>query len=334
MGSLMSRVLQATYAGFIITSMVCAAAQMKIVTILPLSKGTREGICLMIIQAAWRVASFFTPWIQLAAAPDFEAQCADLASAMAAVDARAAASEDTWKPLLILGNHTSFFDTLLFVQTAPSSVLWRVRTYMAAHLYKLPILSTIARSVGHFPVHFQSSEDGSFKVDAERMEKVEEQVDEHLRTGGWLCFYPEGQINKNPDELLPFRFGGMKKALAFDARLVTFVGYGCPSVWPRGALGGLPGTVTYGFKALAPNGCRALVAEVRAKAGVGEKDERPDHEVLAVAARTAMEQHLAELKKQAASSTGAVLFAWAAPVAISFAACATVWRAVTGRLQR
>jgi len=85
-----------------------------------------------------------------------------------------------------------------------------------------------------------------------------------LSNHGWLCFFPEGQLNKNPDQLLPLRYGGFKKALDFDAKLMAFIAVGNAEVWPvKAAVGGFPGKVVYSAKVLTPNGCRAFAAELR-----------------------------------------------------------------------
>jgi 1-acyl-sn-glycerol-3-phosphate acyltransferase len=57
-----------------------------------------------------------------------------------------------------------------------------------------------------------------------------------LQTGNaWASFFPEGQLNSTPSEIMPFRYGGMKTALAVDARLFQLVTSGCPDVWPKTA---------------------------------------------------------------------------------------------------
>merc|ERR1719502_908528 len=138
---------------------------------------------------------------------------------------------------------------------------------MKAALFKMPLLGTVCKCVGHFPVYFTSDEDGVFKVDPERMKAVEENVDKHLHNGGWLCFFPEGCVNKNPDKLLPLRHGSFKRAIEFDAKLASFVAHGNWTVWPvKASVGGLPGSVRYSTKVLAPNGAKAMAAELRKKA--------------------------------------------------------------------
>ena len=85
-----------------------------------------------------------------------------------------------------------------------------------------------------------------------------------------LAFFPEGQINEKPRELLPFRYGGMKKALLNDACLFLLVTKGNATVWPRSApIGGFPGQVKWTLKCFAEDGCQQLVKEVKKDKKVG-----------------------------------------------------------------
>ena len=40
------------------------------------------------------------------------------------------------------------------------------------------------------------------QVDREKMAQTQLHVDEHIRSGGMLCFFPEGQLNPNPAEIM------------------------------------------------------------------------------------------------------------------------------------
>jgi hypothetical protein len=40
------------------------------------------------------------------------------------------------------------------------------------------------------------------QVDREKMAQTQLRVDEHIRSGGMLCFFPEGQLNPNPAEIM------------------------------------------------------------------------------------------------------------------------------------
>eukprot|EP00441_Pelagodinium_beii_P006126 CAMPEP_0197689494 /NCGR_PEP_ID=MMETSP1338-20131121/106943_1 /TAXON_ID=43686 ORGANISM="Pelagodinium beii, Strain RCC1491" /NCGR_SAMPLE_ID=MMETSP1338 /ASSEMBLY_ACC=CAM_ASM_000754 /LENGTH=290 /DNA_ID=CAMNT_0043271835 /DNA_START=1 /DNA_END=873 /DNA_ORIENTATION=+ len=285
--------------------MLLAAGAMKICSLLPLETKRYQGWCLAMIRAAWGLAAFCAPWMSCSSDPSTADEWVAIEAKMAEVDARAAAGKEPYRPLMILGNHTSFFDTLLSVTAMPLSVLWRCRTYMDAGLFKMPILSTICLSIGHFPVYFMTSEEGKFTVDKEKNEIVDKRVNEHLHSGGWLCFFPEGQVNKEPDKLMAFRFGGMKKALEFDARLVAFVSVGNAKVWPKKAkIGGLPGRVRYSMKPLAPDGAKAFVQQLR-KSDLSEEDKQmEDHVLLAKHLQIRMQTQYDSLKAELAAMNG------------------------------
>jgi hypothetical protein len=71
-------------------------------------------------------------------------------------------------------------------------------------------------------------------------------------------------------------------------------GLGCTAV------GGFPGTVRYGVQPLATDGCKALVAGLRAQTEGGaqaaaDHQTTHDHELLATYARGAMQAHWSQL---------------------------------------
>jgi len=288
-----SSMCRALYAVTLLSNMLWAAIAMRVLSVFPLSKKVSQGYSLMLTQFAWRITFFFCPWVRCIPGGANDDEWKPIMNYAKAGGADA--NKEAKKPVFILGNHTSFLDTLLATASFPSQVLWRCRTYMDNALFKMPILATVCRSIGHFPVHFMSAENGVFKVDAEKMEGVERGVDDHLNEGGWLCFFPEGQCNKEPDTILPFRYGGIKKALKFDAILMSFVAHGNTKVWPRKApVGGFPGTVRYSVKALAPAGANALVAQLRTDCKDNER-EMADHELLGRWLRDRMQEQYDEL---------------------------------------
>mmetsp|Transcript_1125 Transcript_1125/g.2331 ORF Transcript_1125/g.2331 Transcript_1125/m.2331 type:complete len:338 (+) Transcript_1125:3-1016(+) len=296
MGVVLSKACHAAFAGLLAGNMLWAAGFMKVVHCLPLSKSQREGLCILVVQAAWRLTFLFAPWVWCTALGGEAEQWRALLEIVDRSAAKARADGGPQRPVFVLGNHSSFLDAVLSACVMPARVLRRCRTYMDQHLFKTPVLATICRCIGHFPVHFKSGADGVFKVDSPKMELVEKQVDEHLGMGGWLCFFPEGQVNKNPDTLLPFRFGGMKRALDADALLVSFVCHGNSTIWPHGQLvGGHPGKVRHSVELLAPDGARALVAQLRTE-GRAEEVELKDHELLARRAHERMQAQYDELK--------------------------------------
>jgi len=59
---------------------------------------------------------------------------------------------------------TSFFDTILCCAILPVRIIYRSRTYMASYLVDMPVLGTVIRAMGHFPVSFTGKKDGDFSV--------------------------------------------------------------------------------------------------------------------------------------------------------------------------
>lgn len=278
-----------------LASNLWAVVMLKLLVMLPLSKAKREGYGLLITQAAWRWILLLTPWMWTTSDDQSAGEWSKILKTMA--DAKPDSGAP--KPLMILGNHMCFFDTILATASFPQKVLYNCRTYMDAALFKLPILSTICKTVGHFPVYFTAAgTDGKFTVDKEKNAVVDLSVDEHLKSGGWLCFFPEGQMNTTPDTLMTFRYGGMKKALDYDSRLVAFVSCGNTAVWPKKAkIGGFPGYVKHSMRPIAPDGCRAFVAQIRAQPDLPAEDrDSADYELLAKYARVKMQQQYDELK--------------------------------------
>jgi len=304
MGAMLGSLARSVYAVGLLGNMLWTTALMNIVHLAPMSKAWKEGVCLVLTQLAWRIALLFAPWMSIQGDDDYAEQWGLVLSLMDEYDSEDVREGKPRRPLFVLANHTSFFDTVLGVAKLPVQVLWRCRTYMAGHLFSFPILSTIGKSVGHFPVYFASDEDGVFKVDAKKMEPVEKRVDSYLQGGGWLSFFPEGQVNKNPEKIMPFRFGGMKKAIEYDARIVQMVFRGNEQVWPRKCqVGGFPGKVRYSMRPIAPDGARAFVQMARAE-GAKEEVDIPDHAILAKRGQQLMQEQyeaLAEDKQGALS---------------------------------
>jgi 1-acyl-sn-glycerol-3-phosphate acyltransferase len=73
---------------------------------------------------------------------------------------------------------------------------------MADYLLNMPILGVCIQAMGHFPVAFKGKADGDFSVDREKMAQTQLRVDNHIQSGGILCFFPEGQLNVNPAEIM------------------------------------------------------------------------------------------------------------------------------------
>ena len=178
------------------------------------------------------------------------------------------------RPVFVLGNHTSFFDVLLFSVRCPTTVLGRTRTLAKRGLFTAPVFGYIARSIGHFPVHFSGSKSGDFSVDKTAMCDVMEKAEQHLDGrrcpsdgNGCLAFFPEGQINRiDTAKLQSFRRGMFSVALKKDVAIWAWIVDGNGRTWPPHTAGGLPATVTTTLVPIAPDGVQALVKERGIKA--------------------------------------------------------------------
>jgi len=155
-------------------------------------------------------------------------------------------------PLLILFNHTSFFDFFLFSSILPLSVIMqrRVRTMMAESLFRIPLMgSSWGDHSGSFRVYFKALADGSsgltggesddFSVDRSKQQMESEKIASHLQEGGGLAIAPEGTISKLPPDLQVFRKGGFGLAATHEMQIWGVVMLGCYDCWPkRAAMGG------------------------------------------------------------------------------------------------
>ena len=106
----------------------------------------REALALRCASVLWRAALFACPWIRLVDDGSAGAACGaagapapsvrDAARAM--LDEAAAAGDA--RPLMILGNHVSFLDTVVFVAFLPAAAQTRIRCLGDARLYGLDVL--------------------------------------------------------------------------------------------------------------------------------------------------------------------------------------------------
>lgn len=256
-----------------------------------------QGICLMTAKFWWTLSLKLTPWIWCTC---HDSSGWEMARQKMRVCDEEAAKGKPAKPLMILCNHTSFFDSIINTIFVPPWVLWRSRTYIASHLLAFPVLSTMCTTAGFFVVWFHANIEGNFQVDIAKQEAEELKVAEHIKNGGWLIFYPEGTINRDPDKMLPFRYGGIKKALEFDARLVINMAYGNAKVWPKKAMfGGFPAHVRYACRSVAPDGCVEMLRQIRAGDLTDEEKEMPDHVLLANRVHAKMQALYDEMKSAA-----------------------------------
>lgn len=82
----------------------------------------------------------------------------------------------TWSEIqghyVICMNHTSFFDTLLFLWKAPFPVMKQIRGFAKATLLNIPLFGFILQSCKHFLVYFKDDNSASFSVNKEKQALV------------------------------------------------------------------------------------------------------------------------------------------------------------------
>mmetsp|Transcript_19994 Transcript_19994/g.63273 ORF Transcript_19994/g.63273 Transcript_19994/m.63273 type:complete len:323 (-) Transcript_19994:21-989(-) len=149
------------------------------------------------------------------------------------------------RQVFVAANHVSWLDTPLICAFLPSSLVGDTKTLMARAHLRLPLLGRIARAVGHLPVPFtRSTTQGDFSVDRERMAEALRMVDDHVRSGGHMAVFPEGELNRHWQTLQQFRAGGMEVCIRHDMEVWGWVISGAADCWPQDlAVGGKPATL-------------------------------------------------------------------------------------------
>lgn len=218
-------------------------------------------------------------------------------------DALRPSPEAPLRPVVVLVNHSTFYDLVLTAIALPAGCWRKVRTLTAAFIFDYPVIGTLIRLTGQIPVFFTSTADGEFAVDAGKKGLTESLLREHFAEGGWLVVYPEGGLNPRPEQLMPFRLGGLQRIVEADAEVVTMVYHGAPGVWRRKSyFGGAPGTVRISVERLTARGARALVAGLRESCDYPSGGEMSDAQILADAARGLMQRQYDAMAEAAAAA--------------------------------
>eukprot|EP01059_Diplonema_ambulator_P014212 TRINITY_DN25056_c0_g1_i2.p1 TRINITY_DN25056_c0_g1~~TRINITY_DN25056_c0_g1_i2.p1 ORF type:complete len:295 (+),score=104.86 TRINITY_DN25056_c0_g1_i2:43-927(+) len=145
---------------------------------------------------------------------------------------------------MLLLNHTSWFDSVLFTAVVPFFAIAHFRTLLKSTLLSLPLGGEIFKSAGHFPVYFMKDEDGSWAVDKDKQAPVTERMNEFIRRPeAVLSFYPEGVVNKTPEKLQTFRRGSFVTPIEHDLPIYGFLAVGNDITWPAGGFPGQPADI-------------------------------------------------------------------------------------------
>jgi 1-acyl-sn-glycerol-3-phosphate acyltransferase len=120
---------------------------------------------------------------------------------------------------LILGNHQSFLDPVLFAAGIPGR---QVSSMGRATLFDNPFLARIIRLYNGFPVHRATADLGAIKETIRRLER-----------GELVLIFPEG-MRTETGEIGPLLPGALLPARKANVPIVPAVIDGAFEAWPRG----------------------------------------------------------------------------------------------------
>ena len=141
--SFIATCLRACYAVTLGLLMCVDGVVCKLALITPdwlVAREKREGLALVLSHYAFAAALALSPWIRVVADGDLGPVWADVVGHIR--------NEADARPLFLVGNHTSFLDTVLTVAKAPIALIYRSRTYVSSHLLSMPVLGTVINAMG------------------------------------------------------------------------------------------------------------------------------------------------------------------------------------------
>jgi len=119
----------------------------------------KQRRCKSFVRLAFRGILLFNPWIRISY---------DDAQWQPFRDAKAASGRGS----VVIINHTSFMDAIIYTAMCPADVLPHCCTLAKKELFHLPLFGTTMRLCGHLPVPFVGKEEGNFAVDRAAMEST------------------------------------------------------------------------------------------------------------------------------------------------------------------
>lgn len=151
----------------------------------------------------------------------------------------------TGRPAVLIANHTSFLDTILILTLYSLRHSGSVRMFVGNHLFKMPLLGSIVKAMGHLSVPFKSGQGGKFEVDKEEMAVRMKQLQDHVEEGNFAAWFPEGQVNLGDVmKLQMFRAGGFTIPVNVDVELWCLAAVGNGVCWPgKSSVGGRPAQI-------------------------------------------------------------------------------------------
>eukprot|EP01064_Diplonema_japonicum_P017318 TRINITY_DN2538_c1_g1_i1.p1 TRINITY_DN2538_c1_g1~~TRINITY_DN2538_c1_g1_i1.p1 ORF type:complete len:307 (+),score=75.20 TRINITY_DN2538_c1_g1_i1:48-923(+) len=142
---------------------------------------------------------------------------------------------------MLLLNHTSWFDSVVFTAVVPLSFISHFRTLLKASLMNLPLGGAIFKNAGHYPVYFIKD----WGVDKEKQAPVTKRMNQFIKESdrAVISFYPEGVVNKEPATLQTFRRGSFATPIEHDLPIYAFLAVGNDVTWPAGGFPGQPADI-------------------------------------------------------------------------------------------
>ena len=128
MGQVLSTIPRVLFGVNTAAGLIAAAVLIKVLKLVPrflITTRYKQGLSLVILKFAWKVSLLLTPWVRIMPAADVRTQWRTLYKDLKLADEEAKTTGEDFHPTFVLGNHTSFLDTMLTVSEMPSSVLNR-----------------------------------------------------------------------------------------------------------------------------------------------------------------------------------------------------------------
>jgi len=212
------------------------------------------------------------------------------------------------KPVMIVANHISFFDVILFSAYMPSDIIEKTISLCSIGVIRMPLIGNIVNACGHVPVNFTNAcvgakDSSDFTIEKSSAEKASKAASEHVERSGMFVLYPEGKLNASSERVLQqFRHTGFRMMQQFDMSIWGMAMVGNQSVWPAYDFGGLPGKVHVSLFPIFPDGAKGALETIRKnndeaspKGEDKEKEENHGCEELSTEVRRIFQEELDEI---------------------------------------
>lgn len=150
------------------------------------------------------------------------------------------------KPCVIMANHVSRIDGILLASILGPHLQSKSKFLISKNAYSNPLAAEVFDKVGCFPIPFKTNNPDETSINKEEFKKTQELIDNHLSDGGQLVYFPEGNLNKTPDKLMPFRRGFFSTIIKHKLPIYVITTTGTGDLWAReDSLPGNSATIKY-----------------------------------------------------------------------------------------